>query len=213
MITPCNCRQFYHESRELIKESLHGTDDDVVLFAGNGCTGAIALFAKILGLSKQTVAGSTAPPTAGTSTAASGARASGTTTSQSTSYTSRANGKGGGDGGDGNGFACAFPQCGRVYTDAAGLTLHARTHADGDRTAVASAAAGAPLPPPPSASTPLAAAAGATVVVFVGPMEHHSNLLVWREAAECEVVQIKPTKQGRVDMADLEAKLVHWKVR
>ena len=41
---------FYHEARELIKEELHGNDNDVVLFAGTGCTGAIAKLAHLLGV-------------------------------------------------------------------------------------------------------------------------------------------------------------------
>ncbi|KAH9141845.1 hypothetical protein AeRB84_014021, partial [Aphanomyces euteiches] len=39
-------------------------------------------------------------------------------------------------------------------------------------------------------------------VVFVGPFEHHSNLLPWRES-HCDVVQIHESDQGLVDMAHL----------
>jgi selenocysteine lyase/cysteine desulfurase len=42
-------------------------------------------------------------------------------------------------------------------------------------------------------------------VVFVGPHEHHSNLLPWREAG-CEVVNI-PAKNGMVDTTALESML------
>ena len=153
---------YYQEARELIKESVHGTDDDVVLFAGNGCTGAIAMFARILGLA-------TATPTNSHNSRNSGAGAA------------AADRGGGGNGGAGS-FECPFPRCGRVYTDAAGLTLHARTHGDGDRTATAGAAAGPrppnaahPAPAPPTAAAAAVNAAAATtttpmVVVFVGPM-------------------------------------------
>ena len=46
---------YYHEARALIKEELHGTDDDVILFAGTGCTGAIAKAAHLLGISRQSL--------------------------------------------------------------------------------------------------------------------------------------------------------------
>ena len=40
-------------------------------------------------------------------------------------------------------------------------------------------------------------------VVFVGPHEHHSNLLPWRESG-CEVVTIREDSGGQVDLAELE---------
>jgi selenocysteine lyase/cysteine desulfurase len=49
--------------------------------------------------------------------------------------------------------------------------------------------------------------AGARPVVFVGPFEHHSNLLPWRESA-AEVVAIGEDRNGQVDLAGLEAELV-----
>jgi selenocysteine lyase/cysteine desulfurase len=48
--------------------------------------------------------------------------------------------------------------------------------------------------------------AGARPVVFVGPHEHHSNLLPWRESA-AEVVAVGEDAGGRVDLAELEAQL------
>lgn len=39
-------------------------------------------------------------------------------------------------------------------------------------------------------------------VVFVGPMEHHSNLCLWRES-DCILVVIKADESGRVDCDDL----------
>ena len=42
-------------------------------------------------------------------------------------------------------------------------------------------------------------------VVFVGPHEHHSNLLPWREAG-CEVINV-PAKNGMVDCIALESML------
>jgi selenocysteine lyase/cysteine desulfurase len=44
-------------------------------------------------------------------------------------------------------------------------------------------------------------------VVFVGPFEHHSNELPWRESI-ADVVAIGEDRDGRVDLAELEAALV-----
>jgi selenocysteine lyase/cysteine desulfurase len=49
--------------------------------------------------------------------------------------------------------------------------------------------------------------AGPRPVVFLGPFEHHSNLLPWRESA-AEVVAIGEDRNGQVDLAGLEAELV-----
>ncbi|RZF37597.1 hypothetical protein LSTR_LSTR003162, partial [Laodelphax striatellus] len=43
-------------------------------------------------------------------------------------------------------------------------------------------------------------------VVFVGPCEHHSNLLPWREI-QAKVVRISETKEGFLDLVDLENQL------
>lgn len=43
-------------------------------------------------------------------------------------------------------------------------------------------------------------------VVFVGPYEHHSNILPWRESA-AKVVMIRLAPDGGVDLADLAAQL------
>ena len=48
--------------------------------------------------------------------------------------------------------------------------------------------------------------AGQRPVVFVGPYEHHSNELPWRETV-ADVVCIQEDADGRLDMADLEKKL------
>lgn len=47
---------------------------------------------------------------------------------------------------------------------------------------------------------------GARPVVFVGPFEHHSNDLIWREAA-VDLVRIRPDERGRPDPAHLAAEL------
>ncbi|KAG8181059.1 hypothetical protein JTE90_014772 [Oedothorax gibbosus] len=44
------------------------------------------------------------------------------------------------------------------------------------------------------------------IVVFVGPFEHHSNLLPWREIS-AKVVRIKETESGLVDLKCLETEL------
>jgi selenocysteine lyase/cysteine desulfurase len=43
-------------------------------------------------------------------------------------------------------------------------------------------------------------------VVFIGPYEHHSNDLMWREAI-AEVVSIKLTPDGYIDLKDLESQV------
>ena len=44
-------------------------------------------------------------------------------------------------------------------------------------------------------------------VVFIGPFEHHSNELPWRESI-CDVVTIPEDRDGHIDMAVLEQQLV-----
>lgn len=43
-------------------------------------------------------------------------------------------------------------------------------------------------------------------VVFIGPYEHHTNELMWREA-HADVVVIRLDKHGKIDLQDLEKKL------
>ncbi|KAJ8036632.1 Cysteine desulfurase 1, chloroplastic [Holothuria leucospilota] len=45
-----------------------------------------------------------------------------------------------------------------------------------------------------------------TQVVFVGPYEHHSNILPWKESG-AQVERIKDTKSGHIDCEDLDKKL------
>ncbi|MGF1668525.1 MAG: aminotransferase class V-fold PLP-dependent enzyme [Acidimicrobiia bacterium] len=49
-------------------------------------------------------------------------------------------------------------------------------------------------------------------VVFVGPYEHHSNELPWRESI-ATVVEIAENSDGHVDLADLERRLVEYAAR
>ena len=49
-------------------------------------------------------------------------------------------------------------------------------------------------------------------VVFVGPYEHHSNELPWRESI-ADVVEIAEDADGHVDLEDLEARLIEYAER
>jgi selenocysteine lyase/cysteine desulfurase len=49
-------------------------------------------------------------------------------------------------------------------------------------------------------------------VVFVGPFEHHSNELPWRESI-ADVVEIKEDADGHIDLAELESKLIEYSAR
>jgi selenocysteine lyase/cysteine desulfurase len=49
-------------------------------------------------------------------------------------------------------------------------------------------------------------------VVFVGPFEHHSNLLPWRESS-ADVVMIGENSNGGVDLRELVAKLKEYAPR
>ena len=49
-------------------------------------------------------------------------------------------------------------------------------------------------------------------VIFIGPYEHHSNELPWRETI-ADVVPIPEDADGRIDLAGLEAKLVAYNDR
>ena len=47
-------------------------------------------------------------------------------------------------------------------------------------------------------------------VIFIGPFEHHSNLLPWKELLGAQVIRIKENDYGELDVVDLEMKLVHY---
>jgi selenocysteine lyase/cysteine desulfurase len=92
--------------------------------------------------------------------------------------------------------------------------LHARTHTDGD---FASHRASTTAPPGGGLSTgaaatsdpppPVHAAADYHTLVLHGPMEHHSNILAWREASQTLVLEVEPDGAGRVDQKALETLL------
>ncbi|XP_038079043.1 probable cysteine desulfurase [Patiria miniata] len=49
-------------------------------------------------------------------------------------------------------------------------------------------------------------------VVFVGPYEHHSNILPWKESG-AKVIRIRDADRGQIDMKLLEQKLKHYQHR
>ena len=49
-------------------------------------------------------------------------------------------------------------------------------------------------------------------IVFVGPFEHHSNILPWREA-DVDFAQIGTNEDGSLDLEDLEHRLQQFKDR
>ena len=49
-------------------------------------------------------------------------------------------------------------------------------------------------------------------IVFVGPFEHHSNLLPWREA-DVDLVQLGVNSKGAVDLEELRTRLRQFKSR
>jgi selenocysteine lyase/cysteine desulfurase len=50
---------------------------------------------------------------------------------------------------------------------------------------------------------------GEKIIILHGPLEHHSNILPWREG-EFEVVQIAITADGLVDLKDLKNQLINF---
>ena len=49
-------------------------------------------------------------------------------------------------------------------------------------------------------------------VIFVGPYEHHSNELPWRESI-ADVIEIDEDSDGRIDLSQLEEKLAEYRTR
>ncbi|WP_116115754.1 aminotransferase class V-fold PLP-dependent enzyme [Austwickia chelonae] len=46
-------------------------------------------------------------------------------------------------------------------------------------------------------------------VIFIGPYEHHSNELPWREST-ADVIEIREDRDGHIDLEELEARLVEY---
>ncbi|EGD73357.1 PP-loop domain-containing protein [Salpingoeca rosetta] len=110
-------------------------------------------------------------------------------------------------------FKCSFPGCSRVFRDQQSVLLHSRTHTDGEASGFA-----AETVTPASESTerqeqrPHSVDAGDDVhgVVFVGPMEHHSNILPWTELPHVRVVRIRAGADGRTDQDDLRSAIARF---
>ena len=173
--------QFVDEARQLIKDTLGCNEKDAVIFAGNGCTGAVDTLVRILGLS--------GPPT---KTAAPVAQKEAKVV-----------------------YRCRFPGCGHNFADKGDYLLHSRTHTDGESLWCPDGTANNNSSGTVSATAATAAAADADAatltqasqtVVLIGPMEHHSNLLPWRESA-ATVIELPPDTDGRVDRNALAAAL------
>eukprot|EP00051_Salpingoeca_urceolata_P006238 m.82757 g.82757 ORF g.82757 m.82757 type:complete len:1210 (+) comp14741_c0_seq3:185-3814(+) len=153
---------FVREARDLIRDAVNASSEkDVVLFAGTGCTGAVAKAAAILGLERKP-----APPT--------NVR-----------------------------LACQFPGCTSTFIDEGSFKLHAREHTDGQQASCAPVAV-------PDTESPPGDQAPPSTVVFIGPMEHHSNILTWRES-NAKVVEIKPDDDLTLSLADLRSQLIAHK--
>lgn len=102
---------------------------------------------------------------------------------------------------------CKFPGCPLCFNDPGDLRLHQRTHTDGDAsswTTDVSSSTGRTVQPIQDNST--------RPIVFVGPFEHHSNLLPWREA-DVDLIQIKINSQGMIDLNELQKNLQQYKNR
>lgn len=102
---------------------------------------------------------------------------------------------------------CSFPGCPLCFSDSGDLRLHQRTHTDGDAsswsTDISTSTGRVVAPVSDDSSRP---------IVFVGPFEHHSNILPWREA-DVDFVQISVAKDGSLDQNDLRARLKQFKSR
>eukprot|EP00045_Choanoeca_perplexa_P014840 m.177195 g.177195 ORF g.177195 m.177195 type:complete len:1044 (-) comp16813_c0_seq1:606-3737(-) len=94
-------------------------------------------------------------------------------------------------------YVCTFPGCQRRFQDEGAVKLHARTHGDGDYAALSWRKEGSNNPNTPMMARPL---------VLVGPMEHHSNVLIWRESG-AEVIEIPADDSLRIDQSALETLL------
>lgn len=120
-------------------------------------------------------------------------------------------------------FTSQSPSC---FTFLCLRQLHGRTHADGDWTALSSASSSHAVATDANvdcnddaadadmrADASAAAAAASRAVVLVSHMEHHSNLLPWRECPGVDVVTVKSLPCGRLDQADLKVQLVAFAKR
>lgn len=102
---------------------------------------------------------------------------------------------------------CTFPGCPLCFNDPGDLRLHQRTHTDGDAS---------------SWTTDITNSTGRVIekikedstrpIVFVGPFEHHSNILPWREA-DVDFIQIGVDSTGMLNTEELTKYLRQYKHR
>ena len=150
----------------------------MILFAGNGCTGAVNTFVRILGIERKQSAYGTSTPVL---------------SSLSSSSIQL--------------LPCKFPGCPLCFNDPGDLRLHQRTHTDGDAsswTTDVSTSAGRQVHPVSDDSH--------RPIMFIGPFEHHSNILPWREA-DVDFVQLGVNAAGGLDLDELRALLRRFKSR
>ena len=104
---------------------------------------------------------------------------------------------------------CSFPGCFRHFVNLPALKLHQRSHTDGDylslKTDLDNVSSDATL-----GIRNENVAKNVRTVVFVGPYEHHSNLLPWRESTADLVVAIKEGSTGGVDLEDLRNQIAKY---
>ena len=93
---------------------------------------------------------------------------------------------------------CTFPGCPLSFNDPGDLRLHQRTHTDGDAsswTTDITNSTGRQI-------KPIEETDSSRPIVFVGPFEHHSNILPWREA-DVDFVQLSTDDKGQINQDEL----------
>lgn len=146
----------------MIHSAVNGGREDVVLFAGNGCTGAIEKVTRLLDLQRRP--DSTAK------------------------------------------LGCKYPGCQRRFESKIAYQLHTRTHGD-------AWVAQDPGPSKTCRIKPSTLKGKNRPVVFHGPMEHHSNILMWREC-DVDVESVRPSPEGDgLDLDYLETLLKKYRGR
>ena len=87
------------------------------------------------------------------------------------------------------------------------MRLHQRTHTDGDasswKTDVSNSTGREVHPVSEDVNRP---------IIFIGPFEHHSNILPWREA-DVDFVQLSVNAEGGVDLDELRSLLRRFESR
>jgi hypothetical protein len=177
---------FRTEAREIVHRSVNGGARDVVLFVGSGVTAAINKVVHLLGLQAPGALHGAAAAAPGGAAAAEEVLARWRRTHSVDAYTyHNLSAKP-----DPNDIAARTGYCAAAQDDQAPAP-HGKAGAGAGEAGAASAGK----------------RGRAMAVVYVGPWEHHSNLLPWRESL-AEVVQIaEDGDTGGIDLAMLERHL------